>query len=246
MILQLNSTESQTTILLFGVILFFYFYYYFAHSKFLENYIKKNTQLIQKDLLLFFMRKLSGFLILGIIPGILYYFFIDSSFEKFGLTIKMLQSNISIILILVCIIVFILFINQKKNKQNNSLQVRIKEWKVLLFLFNAIGWIIYLVGYEFLFRGILLLECNNSFGFWPAIAVNVVIYSAIHMVNGKEQVIGALIFGTIACYFTLTQGTILIPIFMHITLSIFSDYFSIRFNDKLSFIKPGKISIPQK
>jgi hypothetical protein len=57
------------------------------------------------------------------------------------------------------------------------------------------------------------------------------------MVNGKEQTIGALIFGGIACYLTLNRATILIPIIMHVSLSVFSDYFSIRFNDKLSFAK---------
>ncbi|MBK6281398.1 MAG: CPBP family intramembrane metalloprotease [Draconibacterium sp.] len=135
------------------------------------------------------------------------------------------------------IIAAILFINQKVNRQNNSLQIELTNWNIQLFLINVFGWIIYLVGYEFLFRGILLFECFNTFGFWPAIAINIAIYSAIHMVNGKAQTIGALIFGGIACYLTITRGTILIPIFMHISLSVFSDYFSIRYNDNLSFVK---------
>jgi len=99
-----------------------------------------------------------------------------------------------------------------------------------------------LLAYEFLFRGILLFECYESFGFWPAVAINVTIYSAIHMVNGKDQAIGALFFGGIACYLTLTRGTVLIPLFMHITLSVFSDYFSIKMNPDIGFIK----SVPVK
>ncbi len=134
-------------------------------------------------------------------------------------------------------IAMLLFVNQKVNRRNNSLQIELTNWNIPLFLINTFGWIIYLVGYEFLFRGILLFECYNSFGFWPAIAINIAIYSAIHMVNGKDQTIGALIFGVIACYLTLSRGTILIPIFMHISLSVFSDYFSIRYNDKISFVK---------
>jgi membrane protease YdiL (CAAX protease family) len=135
------------------------------------------------------------------------------------------------------IIAAILFINQKVNRENNSLQIELTDWNIQLFLINAFGWIIYLLAYEFLFRGILLFECYNSFGFWPAIAINIAIYSAIHMVNGKAQTIGALIFGGIACYLALTRGTILIPIFMHISLSVSSDYFSIRYSNNLSFVK---------
>jgi hypothetical protein len=62
------------------------------------------------------------------------------------------------------------------------------------------------------------------------------------MVNGKDQAIGALLFGGIACYFTLSTGTVLIPLFMHIALSGFSDYFSIKMNPDIGFIK----SVPVK
>ena len=63
------------------------------------------------------------------------------------------------------------------------------------------------------------------------------------MINSKEEAIGALIFGTIACYFTLQQGTILIPLMMHIALSLSSDYFSIRLNKDLKFVKSGTIKL---
>jgi len=221
-------------------LLFFYAYYYFAHSVFLREYIEKRTQHIQLELKLFFAKKTLGFLLLGVIPGIIYYFLLNPDFEQFGLSFTALKNNLSLIFSLILIISIILFIAQKMNLERNSLQLKLTEWNMLLFLLNSIGWIIYLAGYEFLFRGILLVECNNSFGFWPAIAINVTIYSAIHMVNGKDQAIGALIFGTLACYLTLTKGTILIPFIMHISLSLISDYFSIRLNPRLNFITSKK------
>jgi membrane protease YdiL (CAAX protease family) len=147
---------------------------------------------------------------------------------------------------LIIVIALVLFINQKTNNNHNSLQINLSEWNFLLFLINATGWIIYLIGYEFLFRGILLYECYSSFGFWPAISINIAIYSAIHLVNGKDRALGAFIFGGIACYFTLIYGTILIPVIMHITLSIGSDYFSIRYNESLSFVKKNGFKLPEK
>ena len=176
-------------------------------------------------------------LFLGVVPGLFYFFFLNQDFSKFGFSFDQINSNYQIIFLLILIIAATLFVNQKVNRQNNSLQIELTEWNFSLFLINTFGWIIYLAGYEFLFRGILLFECYSSFGFWPAIAINIAIYSAIHMVNGKEQTIGALIFGGIACYLTLTKGTILIPIFMHISLSVFSDYFSIIYNQNLNFVK---------
>ncbi len=232
-----NNSDLHISAIILSSLVFFYFYYYFTISRLPEKICENINQQTRKKIAAFLVKKGSGLLILGIIPGLIYYFFLNRDFDKFGFSLNYFKSNYQIILFLMLIIAGILFVNQKVNRQNNSLQIELTEWNIPLFLINTFGWIIYLFGYEFLFRGILLFECYNSFGFWPAIAINIAIYSAIHMINGKDQTIGALIFGGIACYFTLSRGTILIPIIMHASLSVFSDYFSIRYNDKLSFVK---------
>jgi len=234
--IQITSNFAISVVILSSVI-FFYFYYYFATSGLPSKIWENINSPVRNKVALFLTKKGAGFLIMGIIPGLIYYFFLNQDFGKFGFSLDHFKKNYQIILLLIGIIVAVLFVNQKVNRQNNSLQIELAEWNLPLFLINAFGWIIYLLGYEFLFRGILLFECYESFGFWAAIAINVAIYSAIHMVNGKDQTIGALIFGGIACYLTLTRGSILIPIIMHVSLSVFSDYFSIRYNDKLSFVK---------
>lgn len=234
--IQNTSGFANSIVILFPVI-FFYGYYYFTTSD-LPNILCKNINgQVHKKVAVFLIKKSSGFLFLGVLPGLFYFFFMNQDFGKFGLLPIHLKNNYQIILLLMLLIAAILFVNQKVNRLNNSLQIELTEWNIPLFLVNAFGWVIYLLGYEFLFRGILLFECYSSFGFWPAIAINIAIYSAIHMVNGKAETIGALIFGGIACYLTLTRETILIPTIMHVSLSVFSDYFSIRYNNKLSFVK---------
>lgn len=243
---QLNEiSEYRIAIVLVGTLVFFYIYYYFIHSEFLENRFEKKQS--NKDEIKFFLtKKISGFLIMGVIPGVFYSLFISPNIDFFGFSIVQFLSVFIIILILSAIIILSVYANQKSSPERNSLQIKITEWNGILFGINSFGWIVYLIGYEYLFRGILLFECNSIFGFWPAIAINVVIYSAIHMVNGKDEAIGALIFGTIASYFTLVQGTILIPIFMHVVLSLFSDYFSIRLNKNLSFVKLDTLNLFKK
>ncbi|HSH20253.1 MAG TPA: CPBP family intramembrane glutamic endopeptidase [Draconibacterium sp.] len=243
----LNSTSGlEIAVVIVLIIIFFYIYFYFVTSGLPEKYSNSIIVPAQKEIVLFLIKKISGFIILGLIPGLLYYFLLNQDFAKFGLSINHFNKNFLIILSLILVITTILFFNQKANRNNNSLQINLSEWNIALFSINSFGWIFYLIGYEFLFRGILLFECYNSFGFWPAIAINVAIYSAIHMVNGKDQAIGSLIFGVIACYLTLSQGSILIPLIMHISLSIMSDYFSIRYNVSLSFIKQPRFNLPSK
>ncbi len=236
------SANEKVAIVIIGTLLFFYIYFYFSGSGFLEKRILRPAS-VKNYVLHFLSKKASGFLLLGLIPGIIYFSFVETSFGAFGLTVHHLISTFWIVLILSVITISVAYFNQKANPENNSLQIPIKKWNFWLFSINSLGWIIYLIAYEFLFRGILLYECNIAFGYWAAIAINTAIYSAIHMVNGKEQAIGALVFGPIACYFVLKFGTLWIPIFMHIALSLSADFFSIRFNPDLSYSKQ-KISIP--
>jgi len=246
MIPVISAPGFTTSVVILSTVIFYYIYFYFITSGSPEKFCAVIIQPARKKIVLFLLKKFSGFLILGLIPGVIYYFSLSRDFRKFGFSVDHFINNFLVIFPLVIIIAIILFINQKANKQNNSLQINLSDWNILLFLLNAAGWIIYLVGYEFLFRGILLFECYTSFGFWPAITINVTIYSALHMVNGKDQTIGALIFGAIACYFTLSWGSVLIPVIMHISLSILSDYFSIKYNTSLSFIKQINFNLPQK
>lgn len=241
-----NENNFAVSAIIILTVIIYYIYFYFVTSGLPEKYCSAIIDRAQREMALFLVKKCSGFLILGLIPGVLYYLFLNRDFGKFGFSTNHFISNFYILILLTIVITMILLINQKTNKQNSSLQINLSDWNILLFLINATGWIIYLVGYEFLFRGILLYECYNSFGFWPAIAINIAIYSAVHMVNGKDQTFGALIFGGIACYLTLSSGTLLIPIIMHVSLSLISDYFSISYNKNLSFIKQKGFNLPKK
>jgi len=244
--LSFNSNENRITLILFLSLILYYLYYYLGGDAFLK---KKSTGInkpVKNEVQLFLQKKILGFILLGIIPGILYYIFIGPFLQEFGLTFSDLRNNLLLITVLMGTIALFLYTGQKIKRSNTTVQMNYQEWNVLLFSLNVAGWVVYLAGYEFLFRGILLFECKEHFGFWPAIAVNVILYSAIHMVYGKEQAIGALLFGSLACYLTLTKQTILIPFFMHIALSLFSDYFSIKLNPALKFIDQEKLNLPKK
>ncbi len=233
-------------IVLFGVLLFFYLYYYFAHSSWIENLISKKSEGDRAKVLLFTSRKSLGVLFLGLLPFVLYFWFVSTDTALFGLSFEKFAQNLGTILILAGIILTVLLLNQLADRNRNSFQIKIKNWTAPLLAINTGGWILYLISYEFLFRGILLMACYQHFGFWPAIAVNVVLYSAIHMVNGKSEAIGALVFGTIACYFMLTRETLLIPILMHVTLSVFSDLFSLALNPELRLVKASTLKSKAK
>jgi membrane protease YdiL (CAAX protease family) len=233
--MNFKPDDLRISLVITGVLVFFYLYYYTAHSSGMEKWIYKNTTGITSELRMFLFRKLSGFTFLGVMPAILYFSVNKGAFARFGFSYTHIFDNIFAIAGMMALIAILLFFRHRKNPALNTLQIKTDRWSSTLMIFDILGWSLYLLAYEFLFRGILLFECYDYFGFLPAIVINIALYSAIHMVNGKEQAVGAIFFGAVACYLTLQTGTILIAFFMHIALSGFSDYFSVRMNPAIRY-----------
>ncbi|HZH73219.1 MAG TPA: CPBP family intramembrane glutamic endopeptidase [Mariniphaga sp.] len=222
------GNDSSIGVIILGVVVFYYIYYYTSESKSIVKFIQQNVADGNSGLALFFYKKINGLFLLGVVPAFLYFSVLNASGDKFGLSLNHLSSSFLLVAGLILLTAIVLFFHHRGKPNRSTLQIYPAQWNTSLFMLNILGWSLYLIAYEFLFRGILLFECYEHLGFWPAVAINISIYSAIHMVNGKDQTIGALVFGTLACYFTLTRGTLLIPIFMHLSLSILSNFYSVK------------------
>ncbi|NQU86457.1 MAG: CPBP family intramembrane metalloprotease [Mariniphaga sp.] len=238
---QLNYPDSKAV---FGIaisIIAYYTYYYLITSEKIEKYfIKKYTgNSFQKKRILF--NKLAGLTFLALIPGTLFIIMWEFELNSLGFSFDKIISNWYWLIGLPAIIFIINYFSAKKpDIYLQYPQMRIKSWSIGTFLLSTLGWSLYLISYEFLFRGVLLLSCIEAFGIWPAIAINIAIYSAIHMTNGVKETIGAIPFGLIACLLMVHTGSLLIPIIMHISLSVSTEFFTIRNNPDMEFKKSSK------
>ena len=99
-------------------------------------------------------------------------------------------------------------------------QIRLPEWNWRLLLMSSGGWIVYLLGYELMFRGFLLYGCIEVIGIWPAIAINAAIYSFAHFFKGIGETVGAIPFGVIICVLTLYTGNFMLAFIVHCFLAL--------------------------
>jgi len=134
--------------------------------------------------------RIIGFLAMGLLSGLLSLFFLtDYSLSDFGLTYNPETTLFSLVwtVVLVIPIIPITFLNARTPMNLiNYPQIRARLWTRKIAAMNIAGWIIYLFGYEFLFRGILLFTLAGSLGVWPAIAINIAFYSITHVPKGKR------------------------------------------------------------
>jgi membrane protease YdiL (CAAX protease family) len=126
-----------------------------------------------------------------------------------------------------------------KNEKNLARypQIRISEWNTKILLVSALTWIVYLVGYEFMFRGFLLFSCLESFGYWPAILINICLYSLVHVPKGATEAFGSLLLGAFLCYLTLFLGSFWLAVFIHVTIALSTEWFSLGFQPDMKLTK---------
>lgn len=220
--LDLSFSENDLkSVLPIGLALVFFIIYWFtSKSEKVEKYFHNKYDFDKAAYKYIFFIKTFGFITLGVFPVFISLLFIqDFSLQDYGLTIIPETNSFTIlwILILSVVILPLVYFSAKKPKSLKDYpQIRSRSWNAKIYFINLFGWAIYLLGYELLFRGVLLFPLVDSIGVWPAIAANTALYSATHIAKGHEETIVDIPLGVILCVLTLYSGTIWIAFFVHV------------------------------
>ena len=165
-------------------------------------------------------QRIWGGLVMGI-TALLVPLFLGISPAEWGMSFSM---NGQSLLLALGIGVLVVLLNLGRAGQPANLeqypQIRSREWDLSLLLWSSLGWVIYLLGYELMFRGLLLYSCIDTMGIWPAIAINCAIYSFAHFFKGIGETVGAIPFGIIVCVLTLWTGNFMLAFLIHCSLAL--------------------------
>jgi membrane protease YdiL (CAAX protease family) len=182
------------------------------------------------------LRKISGFLLLGMVPAGVAAVFFNITPARAGL---ILGETAGLWPWIAGASVFFVILNvfNSKNAGLRAIypELRLKEWDLAGLSVAVAGWILYLTAYEYLFRGILLFSCLDAFGLWPAVTINLALYSALHLPKGLKEAIAAIPFGALICYLTMESQSILPAIFIHSLQAVTIELFCIYRNPDMHF-----------
>ena len=79
--------------------------------------------------------------------------------------------------------------------------------------------LLFLLAYEFFFRGVIFFSLLEHFSLWEAIAYNTLLYVLIHAFDSRKELFGAIPFGIVLCLFTYFTQSVWYAFIMHATLS---------------------------
>lgn len=174
-------------------------------------------------------QRIAGLIILGIIPALIGLFVWQRSLSHYGINGNNLLATLFWVIALSLLIIPLCQVFSK-NPSNTKVypQIRIKEWSGAVIWINIISWGVYLFGYEFLFRGFLLITGIPILGILQAIAVSTLFYSLAHIPKGLKETIAAIPFGLILCFITIETQNIWAAFFAHLVLAISNDFVALR------------------
>ena len=111
-------------------------------------------------------------------------------------------------------------------------QIRMKSWPGRVVVASAFTWVLYLLAYEFMFRGWLLFTCLEVMDPELAIVVNVSLYALVHLPKGFNEAVGAIPLGVLLCWLTLQTGTFWIAFLVHSIMALSNEWFSMYYTRK--------------
>jgi membrane protease YdiL (CAAX protease family) len=230
---SLSIKASYTMVL---IICGYYTYYFPAFSSKTADWFKAKYGQERSKIYLFLFQKILGFLMLGPVAALLFYPFFSLNTSNSNFSIQLPVSPWSITAFLIILIVILIYFSARKSDVYERVpHMRLKEWNTINILTSITGWGLYLLGYEFIFRQLLLFTWAEAFGVIPAIVVNLALYSAFHLPNGRKETIGSIFFGLVLCLLSLQTGTFILAFLLHFTLSVSTEMFSIHHNPSMRF-----------
>lgn len=213
-------------------------YWFIAKSKLVRAWMVKKYG--EEGMLanIIFYQKACGFVFLALIPAIAAWIVLGKSPADYGFRYEpsTIDDSLLWILVLVSIIWVLNFFNSRRKESIKMYpQIRKKVWTRKIFWFNALGWMVYLFSYEFLFRGILLQDTIAELGFWGAIVLNISLYMVSHIPKGLTETVGSIPMGLILCYVTIQTQTLWAGCITHFFLSWSVEVFCFYRNPEMSW-----------
>lgn len=222
-------------------VVFYSLYWVTASSERIKSWFIRNFEAETANILYVLSKRTTGFMLLGVIPlAFLILLPGDFSLADAGVGFNPEKRGFTVISVILLSVIIIPVISRSASKPEIMAvypEIRAARWTNRMMLGETGSWALYLLGYETLFRGVLLFPLAESLGPVTATVINIVLYSAAHLPKGKMETLAAIPFGTVLCILTLQAGTIWIAFLAHLVNAITTTFTAVKFNPEIVYVR---------
>lgn len=124
--------------------------------------------------------------------------------------------------------------------QSHYPQIRATRWTPGLVLFEGFSWGLYLVAYEWAFRGLLVCALASVIGLWPALLVGTSLYVLAHLEKGLGECLACVPMGLGFGILAWWSQSLWAPILLHLALALAGNLFAVARDPARSFGLAGE------
>ncbi len=236
--------QGANAIILLPILLtvvFYSLYWVTVSSERMKSWFIRNFEAGTANILFVLSKRTTGFMLLGVVPlALLMLLTGDFSPADAGLGFNPEKRGFTILSIILLSLIIVPVISRSARKPEIMAvypEIRAERWTNRMMLAETGSWALYLLGYETLFRGVLLFPLSESLGPVTAIVINLILYSAAHLPKGKTETLAAIPFGAVLCILTLHSGTIWIAFIAHLVNAITTTFTAVKFNPEIVYVR---------
>ena len=117
-------------------------------------------------------------------------------------------------------------------------ELRVAPRDRALVLNCAASWFVFLLGYEIIFRGLILHYGIQAWGLWPGIAVMTGMYVLAHMHKPASETLICFVIGPAFAYLTLETGSLWTVVILHVMIAVTTENLAASFNPEFTLQPP--------
>lgn len=230
-----HADDAEPVIVLATVNVAWVLFHSFGRERNLLRFVPTQLPEAARQARAVFLERVAGFVMLGLVPAAVAALMLHGSAASYGLALGRPVPTLALLGGVMLVVVPLLRrAAADVEHRAHSPRVRAQRWSRRLLRENALTLALYLVGYEFLFRGLLLFAMADWVGAWPAVAISTLAYTWAHLHKHPEELLGSLPVGVVFGATALASGSMLGPLLAHVVIAVSADWFALRADPKVS------------
>ncbi len=221
-----SGPNRELTILLFVSSICFMAYWFTVENERLRIWLLKTFGPIRGVITWFIGNKILGTVLFGIVVTIVaLVLYPKMTLASMGLRIPAGKQGWALTIVLTLLLGGVSWnknsaIAKRSGNFGRYPEIAIPVWSLATVIIHIFFWMIYLLAYEYMFRGVLLYVCIETVGFPLAVGITTALYGIAHVPKGAQEAIGALVLGYVLCVLTYSSGSVFFAWIIHCALAV--------------------------
>lgn len=175
-----------------------------------------------------YYRRISAFVLYGVVPLALIRTMTGESPRGFGLSARLSINPVYLLPLVPLAFLTLLLSSRSAVLHRRYPEVRTAAASGGGFLLSALSYLLYFFGYEFLFRGYLLFGLYRHLGAWKAVLASTAFTALTHLRTPFPVILGSVATGLLFARVVLAAGTLWPVLVLHCCIGIGMDLLCIR------------------